>query len=292
MRCLVSVAVLALASVPTALSGQERLVTSGCRLWQAADLGLKAPNAYPKPLRYGGKAWQTVQFYPAKAATSTPLVIAFSSAADGWARYRFNEAGIALAIVPDKETVPTARKTVGNYLAAIAYLYGDAAKLGIDRTRIVLYGFGGGGSMAALLGSDPTLLVGAGVPFEAVRGVISIGGEDFDVVRRMKESAYLRSRYQRYYGRDEAEAAALSPISHLGAPDAPSFLLLADERDTDGVEESASITRALVNAGSPATFVKLPEQHEGVRRTYFLAEQGGSGWEIMDFVQAAFAKAR
>jgi hypothetical protein len=287
MRRLVFIAVLALTGVSTSLSGQEPLLKSGCRLSQAPDLGLKAPAAFPKPLRYGDKAWQTVQFYPGKADASAPLVIAFSGAANEWARYRFNEAGIALAVVPDMETVPAARKTIDNYLAAVSYLYRDAEKLGIDRTRIVLYG----GGLTALFGTDPTLLDRGGIPFEALRGVISIGGEDFDVVRRMKESAFLRSRYQRYFGRDESEAAALSAASHLEAPNAPAFLLLADAHDSNGLRESRSFAEALAMAGSPATFVALPEQREGVRRTYFLAEQGGSGWEIMAFLRAAFAKA-
>ena len=230
MRGPLLIAVLLLASWPASTFGQSNMPFE----YQpghlhAPDLGLRAPIAYPKPLRYGDKAWQTIQFYPARDGAPAPLVIAFSSGADGWARYRFNEAGIALAVVPDKETVPAARKTVDDYLAAIAYLYGDAAKLGIDPTRLVLYGSGAGGSMAALLGTDPTLLGGAGVPFETVRGVISIGGEDFDVVRRMRTNAFLRSTYQRYYGRDESEAATLSPSSHLEAPNAPAFLLLADQ---------------------------------------------------------------
>jgi hypothetical protein len=258
---------------------------------RAPDLGLKAPIAYPKPLRYGDKGWQTIQFYPARAGAPTPLVVAFSNAMDEWARYRFNEAGIALAVVPDRETVPAAGKTIDNYLAAMSYLYGDAEGLGIDRTRMMLYGTGNGGSMAVLLGADPALLARAGVPFDAVRGVISIGGEDFDVVRRMKESSFLRSRYQRYYGRDEVETATLSAASHLELPNAPGFLLLADARDRAGLEESRSITEALVNAGSTAVFVTLPEPRDEVRRTHFLAEPGGSGWEIVAFVQAAFAKA-
>jgi arylformamidase len=287
MRRLVLITVLALASASTSLAAQESLVRSGCRLAQAPDLGLKAPAAFPKPLRYGDKAWQTIQFYPGKAETSAPLVIAFSRAADEWARYRFSEAGIALAVVPDMETVPAARKTIDNYLAALSYLYRDAEKLRIDRSRVVFYG----GGLTALFGTGPTLLGRAGIPFEALRGVISIGGEDFDIVRRMKESAYLRSRYQRYLGHGESEAAAFSAASHLEAPNAPAFLLLADAHDSNGLRESRSFAEALANAGSPATFVALPEQREGVRRTYFLAEQGGSGWEIMAFLRAAFANA-
>ncbi|MGZ3196164.1 MAG: alpha/beta hydrolase family protein [Croceibacterium sp.] len=293
MRRLRLVAVLLLATWPASTFGQSNLPFEFQPMHAPApDLGLKAPIAYPKPLRYGDKAWQSMDFYPAKSAGPTPLVIAFFSAAKGWDRYRFNQAGIAIAFVPDRETVPTARKTVDNYLAAIATLYNNAEQLGIDRSRFVLYGSGGGGSMAVLLGTDPTLLGRAGVPFEAVRGVVSVGGEDFDVVRRSSKNAFLRSRYLRYYGSDEAETASLSPATHLAAPNAPGFLLLARERDTDAFEESGLIAQALMKAGSPATFMTLPEQREGVRRTYLLVEQGGAGWEIMDFVQEALGAPR
>lgn len=276
---------LLLAAWPACAFGQSNLPFE----YQAAhaqepDAGLQAPSAYPKTLRYGETAGQTIDFYPATGAAQAPLVIAFSNSAEGWPRYRFNRAGIALAIVRERETVPTAQKTIANYLAAAAYLYRDAAKFGIDRTRIVLYG----DSIAALLGTDPALFDGAGVPFDSVRGVIVFGGEDFDIVRRTQTSAYLRSAYQRYYGRDEAEAATLSPINHLQAPNAPAFLLFADERDNDAEDETRSFTKALVNAGTPATFVTLPEPHGQVRRTHFLVEEGGSGWEMMGFVLKAF----
>lgn len=286
------VGLLAFATLPTSLSGQEPLLKSGSRLSQAPDLGLNAPDAYPQRFRYGARAWQTIEFYPAKTAAPAPLVIAFSNDADGWPRYRLNESGISLAIVPQKETVPTARKTIDNYIEAIAYLYRETSKLNFDRSRIALFGSGNGGSMAVLLGTDPVLTARAGVPFDAVRAVISFGGEDFDVLRRMKGSPYLRSLCRRYYGGDEAELSAFSPASHLQLPNAPAFLLLAGEGDAAGIEESRSIAEKLLAAGSSAEFATVPDKREGVRRTYFLGEPGGAAWEIMPFLEAAFKEAR
>lgn len=291
MRCPSFVAVLALAISPVSLSGQSPL-PSGSRLTQAPDLGLLAPNAIPETIRYGGKPWQDIEFYRAKNDSAAPLVIAFS--ADGvseWPRYRFNEAGISLAVVPNKEPVRTAQKTIANYIAAIAHLYREAKSFGIDQSRIVLYGSGNGGSMAVLFGTDPALLARAGVPFEAVRGIVSIGGEDFDVVRRASESAYLRSLYRRYYDTEKAGLAELSPVTHLEPPNAPAFLLLASERDENGIRESRLMAQALVQAGTTAAFATLPEKREGRRPTYLLAEPGGSGSEIIAFLQRAFDNA-
>jgi hypothetical protein len=287
MRCPLFVATLALAVSPVSLSGQNPL-PSGSRLTRAQDLGLLAPNGVPETIRYGGKPWQDIELYRAKNESAAPLVIAFS--ADGvseWPRYRFNQAGMSLAVVPNKQPVRTAQKTIANYIAAIAQLYREAQSFGIDRSRIVLYGSGNGGSMAVLFGTDPALLARAGVPFDALRGIVSIGGEDFDVARRASESAYLRSLYRRYYGAEKADLTELSPVTHLAPPNAPAFLLLASERDENGVRESRLMAQALVQPGTTAAFVRLPEKRQGRRPTYLLAEPSGSGWEIIAFLQSA-----
>jgi dipeptidyl aminopeptidase/acylaminoacyl peptidase len=123
------------------------------------------------------------------------------------------------------------------------------------------------------------------VPFESLRGVIAIGGEDFDVLRRIGENAYLRSLYRRYYSRDEVELAALSPITHFAPPNAPAFLLLAVEQDTAAIEESQRMTQALAAAGVQAAYATVPERREGYRPTYFMAEADGAGHEVMPFLR-------
>jgi arylformamidase len=239
-------------------------------------------------IRYGADARHEIAFYPAKGLTAAPLVIAFGGRdVAGWPRYQLNHAGVSLAIVSAENTVLSASKSVADYTAAVARLYRDADKLGIDRTRIVLYGTDRTAGMALLFGMDPALLSQAGVPFESLRGVISDNGEDFDLIRRSRESAYFRAFYRRYYGDDDTKLAALSPTTHVAPPNAPAFLMLANERDVDQTRESRLMVDALGRAGTSATFVALPDKHEGVRKTYFLAEQGGSGWEIIDFVRKA-----
>jgi arylformamidase len=266
----------------------QGLFPSGERLAQSPDRSLLAPNAVPKHIDYGPKRWQEVDFFPPAGVARAPLVIAFASPVAGWPRYQLNRAGIALAIVPNPTGEPDARKKVDNQVAAIAHIYRNAERLGIDRERLAILGYGNAGSLATLFGTDPALLARAGAPLEHLRGVVSLGGEDFDVAQRMAENSYLRSRYHRYYSSDEGELLQLSPAAHLQAPNAPAFLLLATEKDKEGVIQSERMARALSAVGTPAHYATLPEQREGFLPSYFMAEPDGSGREVVPFLQAAF----
>jgi hypothetical protein len=140
----------------------------------ASELGLDAPSAVPKRIRYGSQGWQEIFFCPATGRKAAPLVIGLGPAdAHGWPRYQFNRAGLAFAIVPNGEREPDfAGKSLGNYQAAIAKLYDQAEKFGIDRTNIVLLGNRFGANIAVLFGTDPALIGNAGVPFSSLRGVV------------------------------------------------------------------------------------------------------------------------
>lgn len=287
MRWALFSAVLLIAATPAALSGQgQSPLPFDFTHNEASELGLKAPNAVPKRIRYGDKGWQEIYFYPVKGAKAAPVVIGLGPLDDhGWPRYQFNRAGIAFAFIPNEEREPNfARESLANYRAAIGTLYNQADKLGIDRTRIILAGAYFGADMATLFGTDPNLLDKVAVPFESLRGVISVDGEGFDLTRRSAESKVMRQKYKRAYSGDAAELAAFSPLTHVAPPNAPAFLLLASPDHADGIRESSMMAQSLLRAGTVARFATLPDKRKGSLRTVFLAEQGGSGWEIMDFL--------
>jgi hypothetical protein len=288
MRGLAITAALTVAAMPAALSGQgESPLPFDLAHHDASELGVTAPNAVPDRIRYGEKGWQEIFFYGTKGAKPAALVIALGPVdARGWPRYRINQAGLAFAAIPNVEREPDfARKALANYSAAIAKLYDSADALGIDRTRIVLVGSGFGAGIAALFGTDPTELGKAGIPFESLRGVVAIDGDNFDLARRSAESAIMRAEYKRVYAADPTALAAFSPMAHIASPNAPAFLLLSAPDRTDAVRESGLMTSALVQGGTEATFVTLPEPRKGNLKTLFLAEQGGSGWQLIDFLQ-------
>lgn len=293
MRKLSFGAVLLLAAIAASVRGQsQNPLPFDFTHTGSSELGLNAPNAVPKRIRYGDKGWQEILFYHGKNGEAAPLVIALGPVdALGWPRYRFNEAGLAFAAVPNMEREPDyARKSLSNYTTAVAKLYAQAEELGIDRSRIVVVGAGFGASMAALMGTEPDLFASAGVPFDSLLGVVSIGGEDFDLARRAAESNVVRDRYKRLYGGDTAGLGTFSPMAHIALPNAPAFLLLASPNDIDSSRESGLMVKALARAGTKATFLPLLEQRKGNRRTLFLAEPAGSGWDVMDFVHRAVVR--
>jgi dipeptidyl aminopeptidase/acylaminoacyl peptidase len=117
-----------------------------------------------------------------------------------------------------------------------------------------------------------------------------VDGEGFDLVRRSAESKFMHDEYKRIYADGAAALKAFSPMTHVAPPNAPAFLLLASHDHVDGVRESEFMAQALTSAGTAATFAALPDQRKGNLRTTFLAEQGGSGWAVMDFLQQTFAE--
>lgn len=277
-------AVLALAAAAAPLCAQG-LVPSGSRLTEPPDARLVPPNALPEHLKFGPAHWQDLTLYRGAGSGPHPVIVAFNGIG-GWARHRLTEAGISLALIVDGRSNPTAPETIDGVVEALRFIDREAGTLGIDREQVVLLGVGNGGSLATLFGTDPALFERAGIPFANLRAVISIGGEDFDVLRRAGENAYLRSLYRRHYSRDEAELARLSPMTHLAPPNAPAFLLMAEARDENGIRESQRMAAALASAGAAASYAELPDPRERVRATQFMAEEAGSGREVMPFLRS------
>lgn len=284
-RILQALVAVALAAVSAPLWAQNPF-PSGSRLTDPPDARLVPPTAFPEHRRFGPAHWQHLEFYRGAGHGPHPLVVAFSPDANGWPRQRLAEAGISIAIISARRANSTAPESIDGYVEALGYLFREAETLGFDRAQIVLFGVGNDGSLATLFGTDPSLFERAGIPFASLRAVISVGGEDFDVLRRVAENRYLRVLYRRYYGRDEADLARLSPMTHLPPPNAPAFLLMAAERDENGIRESQRMTAALAEAGAAASYAGLPERRERVRATHFMAEEAGSGREVMPFLRS------
>ena len=102
-------------------------------------------------------------------------------AAGGKARWA-NSNGWAFASA-NYRLVPqaTVESQAADVASAIAWLRANAASQGLDPDRIVLMGHSAGAHLAALVGTDPRYLRAAGVPIDAVRGVVLLDGAGYDV---------------------------------------------------------------------------------------------------------------
>lgn len=211
-------------------------------------------------MAYGNNALQKLDFWRARAGNA-PLVIFVHGG--GWKRgdkdnatgrskashylaqgYAF--ASINYRLVPDA----TVEQQAADVAASVAYLRGNAQKLGIDPKRIVLMGHSAGAHLSALVGTDPQYLRGAGLDMSVLAGVIPLDGAAYDVPAQMADGArFMGDTYKQAFGTDPGRQKALSPYWHAASPNSPAFLILHVERD-DGARQSAALADALRKNGA------------------------------------------
>lgn len=135
--------------------------------------------------------------------------------------------------------------------AGLARLVADAAMLGIDRRRIVLMGHSSGAHLAALVGTDPRYFAGAGLPMDALAGIIANDGPAYDAREPSVRAGWLHRRLIAPALPGNADLASLSPaVQAADAPNAPAFLILHAARD-HGARQAERLEAALRAAGTP-----------------------------------------
>ena len=144
----------------------------------------------------------------------------------------------------------TVEKQAQDVAAAIAWARDNAAKIGIDPTKIVIMGHSAGAHLVALVGTDERWLEALGLNESAVRGVIALDGACYDVPTQMEQAgAMMRGTYEQAFGTDPVRQRALSPTAHAAGPNAPAFLLLHVDR-ADGKAQSEALGAALTKSGT------------------------------------------
>ncbi len=168
----------------------------------------------------------------------------------------FTGAGYAFAstgyrLMPDAPVEEQAK----DIASAISVLRAQAGELGFDPDTIIMMGHSAGAHLAALVSSDPQ---SAGDAFGAIKGVILLDGAGYDIASSMA-SANPRAKalYTEVFGTDPARQSALSPITHVGAPDAPNWLILHVADRGRSAEQSQMLASKLSAAGANAAAVPV-----------------------------------
>ena len=240
----------------------QSVVAEGLRVAQ------RPPSLNADTLRYASSEGWIILRVP-RGDRPPPLVIELSGADFGrdadryptrWLPNLFFEEGYALASVT---TTPPrqirAHGVLDESIAAIAELVAEADEEGYDISRVILMGEGAGGQLAALLGTDLNLLARAGLPPGAVRAVLIINGDAFDLPERIATSpSYRRSQYERAFGPDPEVHRRFSPAAHLDSPNAPMFLFYATEDLSDFAAQAAAFEAMLRSAGTAARLELVP----------------------------------
>ena len=140
---------------------------------------------------------------------------------------------------------------------ALQWVVENIGNNGGDLNRVFLCGHSAGGHLAALITLDPKYLHAVDLSPEMVKGVVGISGVyDLDhFAGRNWMAEHLMTRVA--FGRNQAQRAEASPISHVRSG-APPFLLINAEDDEKLEEEADQLAALLRITGSKAEAVIIP----------------------------------
>lgn len=133
--------------------------------------------------------------------------------------------------------------------AALAWVRGNAARLGGDPNRVFVMGHSAGAYNAVMLALEPRWLDQAGVPQGFIKGVVGLAGP-YDFYPFTSDSA-------RHAFGHVPDPRVTQPINHVRAPAAPMLLLAGDADETVKMRNSKVLAAALTAAGQPTEPVVL-----------------------------------
>lgn len=135
----------------------------------------------------------------------------------------FNEAGYVFISVNYRLTDTSAAEPVQfpthneDVAAAVAWVVEHAADYGGDPDRIALLGHSAGAAIVASVGTDERYLAEYDLDLSALRCVVPIDTEGFDVAASAASPGRLGSIYRAVFGDDPATWEEASPLQHVEA---------------------------------------------------------------------------
>lgn len=163
---------------------------------------------------------------------------------DAFIGERLAAAGFATAVVNYRLSPEVAHPGHVEDLAnAVAWVHRSIGEYGGDPARILLIGHSAGAYLTALLATDRRYLAAAGVPFEAIRGIVASSG--FYWVERVAPG-----RAKHIWGESNDAWLAASPARHVHDRVPPALFVHADGDEPDRRAQNIDIARALRDAGN------------------------------------------
>lgn len=257
----------------------------------------QAPALVSQSVLYGGDIRQQIDIYKPKGAVDDlPLVLFVHGG--GWTMGNhklvqskpghFNDAGYIFAstgyrLVPDAPV----EEQAADIGAALQALVGQASAIGMDAERVVLMGHSAGAHLAALVATDPKF---AGEAFGAIRGVVLLDGAGYDVAANMAEAGPQGWQiYNTAFGNEPGRQAALSPVTHIGGPDAPNWLALYVEERDIARKQAELLVGGLVEAGASASALSIQGTDHGRMNRDLGTEAGAAQTQAVDaFLEEVF----
>lgn len=268
------------ASLSTSCRSELRARVAGAdgRGGRKTNLGSAAQGG--QEISYGDHRKQNLDYYPAKISSGKPAPLVIFIHGGGWSigdkktgtgtkagfynDLGFNFASLNYRLVP--EVKPDAQ--AADIAKSIAYLRSRATGLGFDPDQIYVMGHSAGAHLAALVSTDTRYLATAGVPVSALKGTILLDGAGYDVVAQMAYKGNLvQGMYNAAFGKDPATQAALSPVTHVAAPNAANWLIMHVDSRPDARKQSEALGNALTANGARVSVLPVPNSsHSSVNR--------------------------
>lgn len=267
--------------IPACLGEQGDALSEKCqdevRERIGARRGQRATQPFVPTMRptrsvvYGSHQRQAIDIYEPKGAVE-PLPLVLYVHGGGWRAgskdnvqvkpKHFGDSEIYFAstgyrLLPDTP-VEAQAKDVG---AALQALLSQARLIGFDPERVVLMGHSAGAHLAALVATDPQY---AGEAFSAIKGVVLLDGAGYDVAANMEDAQFQALRiYEDAFGFDKKRQKALSPVTHVGGPDAPQWLALYVAERAEAQKQAEALVAGLTAEGSSAQALPITGTDHG-----------------------------
>lgn len=243
-------------------------------------------------LSYGPAAQQRIELFTRARAGRAPLIVyvhgggwsagnpgAGSGGAEPehWTGKGYAYATIGYRLVP----AATVEQQMDDLAAGIAMLRRQKS---VDRGRIILIGHSSGGHLAALLGTDPSYLVKAGIPFDSLKAVVLLDAAAIDIapIMAMTTGGTIGRYYLPAFGTDPARQSALSPMKQTEPPNAPAWLMLNDSNNMLAGLQDAQLAAALIGAGAKEASVQAITGTTHIRLNDEIGQPDNPATELID----------
>ena len=228
--------------------------------WAEESAAARARLPARLDLAYGPTPGQTLDLFGAETEPPAPLLAfihggywqALDKGDFSYLAAPYMDAGVAYASLNyDLAPAVGIGEMVRQIRAALAWLYREAAALGIDRDRIYVAGHSAGGHLAAMTLATDWAGLDTDLPARLVKGGCSVSGiYDLAPVRLSYHQAVL--------GIDAPTAAEMSPVAALPAPGTPLILAVGSEETAEFHRQQAVFSGCCRDAGRAAPTIDLP----------------------------------
>ena len=179
----------------------------------------------------------------------------------------------------------TIKDAASDVARAIAYLEQHAADYAIDPTRIVLMGHSAGAHLVALVATDGSYLVQAGVAPPAIRGVVLLDCAGCDIeafMERKPRNKTLRG----LFGADRDSWRATSPVALArSAAQIPPFMVTYSPDRPGSASDAQSLSTALATHCQGCVSKGYPKEHMSFVRDLANPDDAMTK-DIRDFIKA------